>query len=155
MRSLPSHNLASLISNSIFTTPFTDFIEFIKYQHYRDDDNILISPSNEDKLLLIESIDKCLSLIGMDTEDIKEIIKRVVIMYNRSNLEYTYSFEALGKNFPTTLKFLTYDRVAMIMFSNQIESELELNILKIRMFIHAAAWLNMDEYLKYLYYLYE
>ena len=149
MRSLPMHNLVSLIANSVLITPYTDFKEFIKIYYNSKDSGILVSPLNEDKVLLIQSISKCLSLININTED---LVPCIVNHYNNCSLKY---LEANSSIADPSLTFLTNDRVAMIMNRVQQGYNKELDIIKVQMFIYASPWLDMDEYLKYLYYLYE
>ena len=101
-------------------------------------------------ILLIQSISNCLSLINMNIND---IIPRITNYYNSCNLKY---LEANSSIVDSSLNFLTNDRVAMIIKkARQIGYNKELDKVKVQMFIYASPWLNVDEYLKYLYYLYE
>lgn len=152
MRSLPMHSLVSLIANSIFITPsYTDFEEFLNFRQYKGD-KILIGSSNEDRALMIESIAKCLYLVGMNDLDIRTILFRLTSQYNKCNLSY---LTANSNFYDPSFKFLTNDRVAMIIKNTKAGKKEELDMFKIQMFIYASPWLDMDEYLKYLYYLYE
>lgn len=151
MRSLPMHNLVSLISNSIFITPFTDFEEFLNIHEYRND-KILIGSSHIDRILIIESVDKCLSLIGMDDMGIKKTIYCLTSHYNSCSLRY---LTASSNFFDPSFKFLSDNRVAMIVKDIEAAKKEELDMVKLQMFVYASPWLDVDEYLKYLYYLYE
>lgn len=113
---------------------------------------ILISPSINDKILLIDTIDKCLSLVNINDIDIKDIIYRITNIYNFNNLKY---IDCNSNIIDTNLMFLTNDCVATIMSNAKSGCIQDLDILKIQMFVYASPWLDMDEYLKYLYYLYE
>lgn len=129
--------------------------------------NILVAPSTEDKLILIDAIKMCLTKVYEDNKGIEKLIHDIVDIYNKSYLMYTnldninyYDIFVrvgipLGLN---NLSFLSEYSVATIIDKLRTKTKLtdiELIEFKIQMFIYASVWFDMDKYLKYLYYLYK
>lgn len=165
MRSLPIDNITSLMYDSIFNSESLEFLNFININ--KNYINILKSPSQEDKIILLNVIKKCIDNFKFDDNQDKKIFKSVFNVYNKTNLAYTelddinYYDVLTGKTkvpYLGNLNFLSKDTINTI--DEKIKSESKLSIkdnylFKTQMFIYASVWFDMDEYLKYLYYLYK
>lgn len=165
MRSLPSDTLSTLIFDSIWNSESIQFLNVVNVKKGRV--NILITPSDEDKIILINAIEMCLSKLKLNNVDIESIIQHIICIYNTSQLKYIDSkeinfydvFKSFGSNLNlNTLSFLSTDCVATIdsCLKNKSDfSEDNLKLFRVQMFIYASIWFDMDKYLKYLYYLYK
>lgn len=166
MRELPSDTLSLLIYDSIINTDSMEFLNMVNIQ--KDKINILVAPTYNDKIILINAITMCLSLIDdFDSKDIETIIKSILDVYNVSHLEYTKAddinfYEALitprNQKYFEHLKFLSDICVATI--TDKLKNTLSLNNnekikLKTQLLVYASVWFDMDKYLRYLYYKYE
>ena len=165
MRSLPSDNLSALIFDSIWNHSSLHFLNVVNIKKGRV--NLLVTPSTEDKIILINAIVMCLSKLGLNNMEIKYIVQAILNVYNTSALKYIESndinFYDVYKSSGDILNlkdltFLTTNCVATIdnwlECASQIPEE-DLRLFKVQMFIYASVWFDMDEYLKYLYYLYK
>lgn len=165
MRELPENTISLLISDSIFNTNITDFVEFLNIKEYTNI-KLLKAPSINDKCILINAISISLKKIGIDDNYFKYLIPSITKVYSELHLEYTeddityssYLGVKTKRIVPENLKFISKNCVATIGKSLDSGSEIpttELDITKLQLFVFAATWIDVDEYLKYLYYLYK
>lgn len=157
-------SLANLIFSSIYTSVSLPFLKFVNIR--KGNVNVLISPFVDDKMILINTIKECLSLV-LDDVSITNIIKNIIDVYKTTAFEYTELddinfYETLNGNMsdliPDSLTILSDHCVAKIinaLKAGKQLSEEEFYMFKVQMFIYASLWLDMDGYLKYLYYLYK
>lgn len=167
MRSLPNDTLSTLIADSVIKSEgclsFLEYINEIKH----DFGCILIAPSNEDKIILLNAIKIILSYITSNNKFISNRLKTITNVYNKWNIRFiTDDHVNMHKLFITRgnylnldeISFLDQDSVATIneLYKKGLLHEHEyLELLQsIQFFIYASVWFNMDNYLEYLYYLY-
>ena len=164
MRSLPEESLISLIFDSIFRS--NRMIYLYKINKKTNRITILVSPSKEDKVILLNAITIALNKV-FDNKEVLNIVKSISEIYNDSHIKYIESddinfydvFISSGESLGLEkLSFLSEPCLERI--DNALKNNIPLNntdsiLFKIQMFIYASVWLDMDDYLEYLYYLYK
>lgn len=163
MRSLPHDSIVSLIIDSIFSFNDLKFLNVVNMVHLNNI-NLLVTPSLGDQYILIDAIIACLRKINIANKDIERIIDGVIDRYNNTTLNRINSndlnfYNLLSKQEEVKdITFLSTFCVATIQHKLNDDYRLltneELYMFKVQMFVYAAIWFDMDEYLKYLYYLY-
>lgn len=161
---MPSDTIVNLIFSSIYSAQSLKFLDFVNINS--QELNMLVTPATNDKIILINSIKECLSLV-FDDAAISNIIKTIIDVYNETPvLKYTelddINFYSVLTNktdiVPKKLTFLPEHCVANIINALQTNKSLpenEFYLFKVQMFIYASLWFDMDGYLKYLYHLYK
>ena len=166
MRSLSNDTLSTLIADSIYKFEALEFLDVTNVK--RDKINVLVSPSINDKIILLNAISIILHrILEEDNKSISAILKSISEVYNGSNIKY---IEEPDINFYKTfithgkylglqkITFLNEDSVATIndlflhgLLANYPSDQMLFNL---QLFIYASVWFGMDEYLKLLYHLY-
>lgn len=167
MRLLDTETLVSLLVEMIHdsvTLPFLKFINITKGENI----SILLAPSKEDKLILLQTI---ISYLSLYTDRIDYVIddncKLLTKLYNNFNM-FCINGDCDLKFFNDLFFVNTYNEEYMSLydahiceskaddimycFKNnlQLSSEL-LSWYRIQLFIFASFWIDMDELLIYLY----
>ena len=163
MRSLDFDILTKLIATSI-----QDRSEFLNCVNIKKGAlNLLVAPSQNDKIILINVLKILLdTLTDYRPKNTFRIIDKVIDVYNKTDLEYTFLNDINFYNIltgelevkyvnelnifheKTTAKFI--DAIQ----NNKTVSEDDFYLFKIQMFMYASVWFDMDKYLEYLYYNY-
>lgn len=158
MRELPDDSLSALICDSLYNKSKLDIKWFLSFVNINKT-NILVSPSQNDKIILMNAIYMYLNKLNMDNINIDDIMIRVSKVYNKSFIKYLPSNVNLIDSVASEeLNFLSKDCVATIDKvrkdrSTKLPDEVyKLSLLQI--FVCISVWLDIDKYLKYLYYLY-
>lgn len=168
MRSLPTNDLIVMIIGLIKESISLPFMEFITTNEVNDM-SILVAPEQKDKIILVNVIGNyLLQYTNLPKERIDKIIAKLIAVYNENNFVCLYNshlysigilFKKIQLKYIDDINFISEDekllnRIKYALTNKKQLSEEDFDLLRIQIFMLASVWLNMDEFLKYIYYYY-
>ena len=167
MRSLPFKDLSILIARYIDESTNLSFLKFVNIDRCSTHLSRLTPPSIEDRLILLDSIGLYTNII-FPKEITKNLMKIMVYIFKNTSITYipdeyipfmelilcdTYIENLSELNFIAENEELYYKLA--IGGDNAAFDELEFKIFKLQLFMMTSLFMNMDEFLEFLYYYFD